>query len=101
MTLNHGKDVLLGQLWLELLRFYTLEFALEESIISIRLKELLSREMKNWPRRRLAIEGQRLPSVSLQSRAAAISVGVIDYVRRSRRRFKRRCDTLTALFRAD
>ncbi|XP_075901202.1 terminal uridylyltransferase 4 [Nelusetta ayraudi] len=56
MTLNHGKDVLLGQLWLELLRFYTLEFALEESIISIRLKELLSREMKNWPRRRLAIE---------------------------------------------
>lgn len=57
MTLNHGKDVLLGQLWLELLRFYTLEFALEEYIISIRVKELLSREMKNWPRRRLAIEG--------------------------------------------
>ncbi|KAM9364181.1 terminal uridylyltransferase 4 isoform 2-T2 [Pholidichthys leucotaenia] len=50
------KDVSLGQLWLELLRFYTLEFALEEYIISIRLKELLSREMKNWPRRRLAIE---------------------------------------------
>ncbi|XP_054644990.1 terminal uridylyltransferase 4 [Dunckerocampus dactyliophorus] len=50
------KDVSLGQLWFELLRFYTLEFALEEYIISIRLKELLSREMKNWPRRRLAIE---------------------------------------------
>lgn len=48
----------LGQLWLELLRFYTLEFALEEYIISIRLKGLLSREMKNWPRRRLAIEGE-------------------------------------------
>uniref|UniRef100_A0AAQ5XPX0 Terminal uridylyl transferase 4 n=1 Tax=Amphiprion ocellaris TaxID=80972 RepID=A0AAQ5XPX0_AMPOC len=48
--------VSLGQLWLELLRFYTLEFALEEYIISIRLKELLSREVKNWPRRRLAIE---------------------------------------------
>lgn len=46
----------LGQLWLELLRFYTLEFALEEHIISIRLKELLPRELKNWPRRRLAIE---------------------------------------------
>uniref|UniRef100_A0A8C5CSS1 CCHC-type domain-containing protein n=1 Tax=Gadus morhua TaxID=8049 RepID=A0A8C5CSS1_GADMO len=46
----------LGQLWLELLRFYTLEFALEDYIISIRLKELLTREQKNWPRRRLAIE---------------------------------------------
>ncbi|KAM9832244.1 terminal uridylyltransferase 4 [Neosynchiropus ocellatus] len=56
LTLNLGKGVSLGQLWLELLRFYTLEFALEEYIISIRVKELLSREMKNWPRRRLAIE---------------------------------------------
>ncbi|XP_042369285.1 terminal uridylyltransferase 4 [Plectropomus leopardus] len=56
LTLDLGKDVSLGQLWLELLRFYTLEFALEEYIISIRLKELLSREVKNWPRRRLAIE---------------------------------------------
>lgn len=53
-----SKGASLGQLWLELLRFYTLEFALEEYIISIRLKELLSREMKNWPRRRLAIEGE-------------------------------------------
>ncbi|KAJ7986329.1 hypothetical protein DPEC_G00338800 [Dallia pectoralis] len=56
LALDLGKGVSLGQLWLELLRFYTLEFALEEHIISIRLKELLSREMKNWPRRRLAIE---------------------------------------------
>lgn len=58
LTLDLGKGVSLGQLWLELLRFYTLEFALEEYIISIRLKELLSREGKNWPRRRLAIEGK-------------------------------------------
>ncbi|XP_068175709.1 terminal uridylyltransferase 4 isoform X2 [Antennarius striatus] len=56
LTLNHGKSVTPGQLWLELLRFYTLEFALEDYIISIRLKQLLSREVKNWPRRRLAIE---------------------------------------------
>ncbi|XP_070688136.1 terminal uridylyltransferase 4 [Pempheris klunzingeri] len=56
LTLEQSKSVSLGQLWLELLRFYTLEFALEEYIISIRLKELLSREVKNWPRRRLAIE---------------------------------------------
>uniref|UniRef100_A0AAY4DJA1 Terminal uridylyl transferase 4 n=1 Tax=Denticeps clupeoides TaxID=299321 RepID=A0AAY4DJA1_9TELE len=53
---QQAKNVSLGQLWLELLRFYTLEFALEEYIISIRLRELLPREMKNWPRRRLAIE---------------------------------------------
>ncbi|XP_074524138.1 terminal uridylyltransferase 4 isoform X2 [Halichoeres trimaculatus] len=56
LTLDLKKGVSLGQLWLELLRFYTLEFALEEYIISIRLKEYLSREVKNWPRRRLAIE---------------------------------------------
>uniref|UniRef100_A0A8C7WPP5 Terminal uridylyl transferase 4 n=1 Tax=Oryzias sinensis TaxID=183150 RepID=A0A8C7WPP5_9TELE len=56
LATNTGKGVSLGQLWLELFRFYTLEFALEEYIISIRLKELLSREAKNWPRRRLAIE---------------------------------------------
>lgn len=58
LTFDLSKSVSLGQLWLELLRFYTLEFALEEYIISIRFKGLLSREMKNWPRRRLAIEGE-------------------------------------------
>lgn len=58
LTFNLGPAASLGQLWLELLRFYTLEFALEEFIISIRVKELLSREAKNWPRRRLAIEGR-------------------------------------------
>uniref|UniRef100_A0A672R524 Terminal uridylyltransferase 4-like n=1 Tax=Sinocyclocheilus grahami TaxID=75366 RepID=A0A672R524_SINGR len=56
LTLKQPVSASLGQLWLELLRFYTLEFALEEHIISIRLKELLPRELKNWPRRRLAIE---------------------------------------------
>nr|XP_055045307.1 terminal uridylyltransferase 4 [Misgurnus anguillicaudatus] len=56
LTLDKTESLSLGQLWLELLRFYTLEFALEEHIISIRLKELLPRELKSWPRRRLAIE---------------------------------------------
>ncbi|XP_051518860.1 terminal uridylyltransferase 4-like [Myxocyprinus asiaticus] len=56
LTLEVPESASLGQLWLELLRFYTLEFALEEHIISIRLRELLPRELKNWPRRRLAIE---------------------------------------------
>ncbi|KAM4548007.1 terminal uridylyltransferase 4 isoform 2-T2 [Odontesthes bonariensis] len=56
LTVEPAKAASLGQLWLELLCFYTLEFSLEEYIISIRVKELLSREGKNWPRRRLAIE---------------------------------------------
>ncbi|XP_053326372.1 terminal uridylyltransferase 4 [Spea bombifrons] len=46
----------IGQLWLELLRFYTLEFAIEENVISVRAHDLLSRDSKNWPRRRIAIE---------------------------------------------
>ncbi|XP_030061318.1 terminal uridylyltransferase 4 isoform X2 [Microcaecilia unicolor] len=62
---RHGKSPLgfekphhvsIGQLWLELLKFYTLEFALEEYVISIRIRELLTRESKNWPKRRIAIE---------------------------------------------
>lgn len=56
--MKQRKEASLGQLWLELFRFYTLDFALEENIISIRLKQLLSREVKSWPRRRLAIEGE-------------------------------------------
>ena len=54
-------QVSLGQLWLELLKFYTLEFALEEYVISIRVQELLTRENKNWPKRRIAIEGRVIP----------------------------------------
>lgn len=54
-------QVSLGQLWLELLKFYTLEFALEEYVISIRVQELLTRENKNWPKRRIAIEGGLIP----------------------------------------
>uniref|UniRef100_A0A8D0H1K3 Terminal uridylyl transferase 4 n=1 Tax=Sphenodon punctatus TaxID=8508 RepID=A0A8D0H1K3_SPHPU len=62
---KHGKSPLaletppqlsLGELWLELLKFYTLEFALEEYVISIRVQELLTRENKTWPKRRIAIE---------------------------------------------
>ncbi|MBN3302251.1 TUT4 uridylyltransferase, partial [Amia calva] len=56
LALDSRPEASLGQLWLELLRFYTLDFALEEHIVSIRLRERLSREVKNWPRRRLAIE---------------------------------------------
>ncbi|XP_072129834.1 terminal uridylyltransferase 4-like isoform X1 [Mobula birostris] len=49
-------QVSVGRLWLELLKFYTLEFALEEYVICIRVKDLVTREHKNWPKRRMAIE---------------------------------------------
>ncbi|NWV30687.1 TUT7 uridylyltransferase, partial [Grantiella picta] len=45
-----------GQLWLELLRFYALEFNMADLVISIRLKEPMSRESKDWPKKRIAVE---------------------------------------------
>ncbi|NXS88224.1 TUT7 uridylyltransferase, partial [Erpornis zantholeuca] len=46
----------IGQLWLELLRFYALEFNMADLVISIRLKEPVSRESKDWPKKRIAVE---------------------------------------------
>ncbi|XP_029943097.1 terminal uridylyltransferase 4 [Salarias fasciatus] len=46
----------LGLLWLELLAVLRPGAPLEDSVISVRLKEPLPREAKNWPRRRLAVE---------------------------------------------
>ncbi|XP_009326404.1 PREDICTED: terminal uridylyltransferase 7 isoform X2 [Pygoscelis adeliae] len=45
-----------GQLWVELLRFYALEFNMADLVISIRLKERGSRESKDWPKKRIAVE---------------------------------------------
>nr|XP_009934745.1 PREDICTED: terminal uridylyltransferase 7 isoform X3 [Opisthocomus hoazin] len=45
-----------AQLWVELLRFYALEFNMADLVISIRLKETVSRELKDWPRKRIAVE---------------------------------------------
>lgn len=56
LKFGSSRPVSLGLLWLELLKFYTLEFALEEYVICIRVKDLVSREHKNWPKRRIAIE---------------------------------------------
>ncbi|XP_018407991.1 PREDICTED: terminal uridylyltransferase 4 isoform X2 [Nanorana parkeri] len=56
LVFGQPHQVSLGQLWLELLRFYTLEFAMEEYVISVRVHGLISRETKNWPKRRIAIE---------------------------------------------
>ncbi|XP_023393546.1 terminal uridylyltransferase 7 isoform X5 [Pteropus vampyrus] len=54
--LKHQPSVPVGQLWVELLRFYALEFNLADLVISIRVKELISRESKDWPKKRIAIE---------------------------------------------
>lgn len=54
------NQVSLGQLWLELLKFYTLDFALEEYVICVRIQDILTRENKNWPKRRIAIEGEMM-----------------------------------------
>ncbi|XP_023374912.1 terminal uridylyltransferase 4 isoform X4 [Otolemur garnettii] len=56
LTLETPNQVSLGQLWLELLKFYTLDFALEEYVICVRIRDILTRENKNWPKRRIAIE---------------------------------------------
>ncbi|XP_042305695.1 terminal uridylyltransferase 7 [Sceloporus undulatus] len=53
---DHQCSVPVGQLWVELLRFYALEFNLADLVISIRLKEKVSRESKDWPKKRIAVE---------------------------------------------
>ncbi|NXU51729.1 TUT7 uridylyltransferase, partial [Turnix velox] len=45
-----------AQLWVELLRFYALEFSMADLVISIRLKEPVFRESKEWPKKRIAVE---------------------------------------------
>lgn len=47
-----------GLLWVEMLRFYSLEFNMADSVISVRTSVLLSREAKDWPKKRIAVEGQ-------------------------------------------
>ncbi|XP_037706859.1 terminal uridylyltransferase 7 isoform X2 [Choloepus didactylus] len=54
--LKYQPSVPVGQLWVELLRFYALEFNLADLVISIRVKESVSRDSKDWPKKRIAIE---------------------------------------------
>uniref|UniRef100_A0A8C5R7R4 Terminal uridylyl transferase 4 n=1 Tax=Leptobrachium leishanense TaxID=445787 RepID=A0A8C5R7R4_9ANUR len=56
LVFERPNQVSVGQLWLELLKFYTLDFSVEEHVISIRVHDLVTRDSKNWPKRRLAIE---------------------------------------------
>lgn len=69
-NIKHQPSVPVGQLWVELLRFYALEFNLADLVISIRVKELISRESKDWPKKRIAIEGN---NVGLLGRGASNS----------------------------
>ncbi|NXC35396.1 TUT7 uridylyltransferase, partial [Campylorhamphus procurvoides] len=54
--LGQQSSAPVGQLWLELLRFYALEFNMADLVISIRLREPVSRESKDWPKKRIAVE---------------------------------------------
>ncbi|KAM4641161.1 terminal uridylyltransferase 4 isoform 1-T1 [Discoglossus pictus] len=56
LVLEQPHCASLGQLWLELLRFYTLEFAIENHVISVRVQGLVTRDHKTWPKRRICIE---------------------------------------------
>lgn len=49
-----------GLLWVEMLRFYSLEFNMADNVIGVRTNAVLSREIKDWPKKRIAVEGQRL-----------------------------------------
>ncbi|XP_069481819.1 terminal uridylyltransferase 7 isoform X2 [Ambystoma mexicanum] len=53
---EHRCSIPVGQLWVELLRFYTVEFKFEDLIINVRFKELILRELKDWPKKRIAVE---------------------------------------------
>uniref|UniRef100_A0A8C4YY12 CCHC-type domain-containing protein n=1 Tax=Gadus morhua TaxID=8049 RepID=A0A8C4YY12_GADMO len=50
------SSVAVGQLWVEMLRFYSLEFNMVDNVISVRTKAILSREAKDWPKKRMAVE---------------------------------------------
>uniref|UniRef100_A0A673WTZ1 Terminal uridylyltransferase 7-like n=1 Tax=Salmo trutta TaxID=8032 RepID=A0A673WTZ1_SALTR len=45
-----------GLLWVEMLRFYSLEFNMAECVISVRTSLVLSRDAKDWPKKRIAVE---------------------------------------------
>uniref|UniRef100_A0A8C1Y960 Uncharacterized protein n=1 Tax=Cyprinus carpio TaxID=7962 RepID=A0A8C1Y960_CYPCA len=51
-----SPSVLLGKLWIELLRYYSLEFQIPEKVISVRTNGDLWRDLKDWPKKRIAIE---------------------------------------------
>lgn len=63
--LQPRRPVEVGLLWVEMLRFYSLEFNMADNVISVRTSPVLSREIKDWPKKRIAVEGQKLHDVSV------------------------------------
>uniref|UniRef100_A0A1A8KMV7 Kinesin family member 21A n=2 Tax=Nothobranchius kuhntae TaxID=321403 RepID=A0A1A8KMV7_NOTKU len=53
---NPRPAVEVGRLWIEMLRFYSLEFKMDDYVISVRTGAILSRDIKDWPKRRIAVE---------------------------------------------
>ncbi|XP_054163353.1 terminal uridylyltransferase 4-like [Oppia nitens] len=63
-TKTNHKSV--GQLWLEMFRYYTSEFDSETHVVSIRTTRLLHRKRdKRWSTRMLAVEDPTRPSLNL------------------------------------
>ena len=54
------SSVEVGLLWVEMLRFYSLEFNMADNVMSVRTSVVLSREAKDWPKKRIAVEGKEL-----------------------------------------
>ncbi|XP_038056333.1 terminal uridylyltransferase 4-like [Patiria miniata] len=55
-TLERQNTDTLGELWIKMLQFYTVDVAVEEMVISVRKREPISREELKIPNRRLVIE---------------------------------------------
>ncbi|XP_028331788.1 terminal uridylyltransferase 7-like isoform X2 [Gouania willdenowi] len=53
-SLHPPVDV--GLLWIEMLRFYSLEFNIADNVISVRTGVVLSQSMKDWPKSQIAVE---------------------------------------------
>ncbi|KAM9823006.1 terminal uridylyltransferase 7-like isoform 3-T3 [Syngnathus typhle] len=51
-----GPPAEMGALWVEMLRFYSLEFNMADNVIGVRTGAVLSRELKDWPKKRMAVE---------------------------------------------
>ena len=51
----------LGTLWLQLLRFYALELADSDAVVSIRQRQPVTRADKGWNNKKISIEGRGDP----------------------------------------
>ena len=57
----------LGQLWLNLVKFYAFDFNYNETAVCVRTVAKVTRSSKNWGNRRLAMEDPFHPTVNMAS----------------------------------